>query len=177
MCEKVLDMELEVITRYKRHSEGAPPAQVFCCESLEYKMNIIRYNLYFQTCRYDDCVPLFHVLAEHELKWNFTYDDQNYLFTIVVVLKKPATAAALRCLSHAEVVTLVKAPLMLSSADTTLRVQRSKERVALQNCQACGKSETAMKTFKKCQRCKVAVYCGKDCQKADWKAHKKLCSP
>jgi hypothetical protein len=26
-----------------------------------------------------------------------------------------------------------------------------------------------------CEGCKVARYCGKECQKKDWKAHKKVC--
>lgn len=28
-----------------------------------------------------------------------------------------------------------------------------------------------------CSRCEVAVYCSRACQKADWKEHKKQCSP
>ena len=34
----------------------------------------------------------------------------------------------------------------------------------------------AMDTFKKCRGCKAVVYCGKACQKKDWKTHKKVCN-
>jgi hypothetical protein len=30
--------------------------------------------------------------------------------------------------------------------------------------------------FLRCSVCKSASYCGKECQKNDWKAHKKVCA-
>jgi hypothetical protein len=39
------------------------------------------------------------------------------------------------------------------------------------SCNICGKTEGIMR----CSRCKTAGYCGKKHQKADWKAHKKIC--
>jgi hypothetical protein len=38
-------------------------------------------------------------------------------------------------------------------------------------CQVCGKTEG----IKKCGRCNTIGYCGKEHQKADWRAHKKRC--
>ena len=40
------------------------------------------------------------------------------------------------------------------------------------SCWSCGATGVPMK---KCSVCAVAAYCGADCQKADWKAHKGLC--
>jgi hypothetical protein len=38
-------------------------------------------------------------------------------------------------------------------------------------CHRCGKTGH----FKKCAQCKIAKYCGADCQKADWPVHKAIC--
>ena len=51
-----------------------------------------------------------------------------------------------------------------------------KARVELQRCAVCQAEEPAMDTFKKCRGCKAVVYCGKACQKKDWKTHKKVCN-
>lgn len=39
----------------------------------------------------------------------------------------------------------------------------------------CGRRETTVAQFKCCGACKDAVYCGQECQKKDWKAHKPKC--
>ncbi|KAI1173340.1 putative MYND domain protein [Nemania sp. FL0916] len=40
-------------------------------------------------------------------------------------------------------------------------------------CNSCKKASTEMK---RCAKCHVTCYCSRDCQKADWKAHKKICT-
>ena len=40
-------------------------------------------------------------------------------------------------------------------------------------CKVCGKTEA----IKRCGRCRVVGYCGKEHQKADWEVHKKICVP
>jgi len=45
---------------------------------------------------------------------------------------------------------------------------------ALVNCACCGVQGVA---FKHCSRCLQASYCGAECQKVDWKRHKKKCTP
>ncbi|PHH79240.1 hypothetical protein CDD80_5324 [Ophiocordyceps camponoti-rufipedis] len=42
-------------------------------------------------------------------------------------------------------------------------------------CKTCQKSSPQV-TLKKCAKCSTTNYCSRDCQKADWKAHKKICS-
>jgi len=39
-------------------------------------------------------------------------------------------------------------------------------------CDNCRQQEETAGSFQKCSRCKVAYYCGKSCQVADWPAHK-----
>ncbi|KZV93557.1 hypothetical protein EXIGLDRAFT_576441, partial [Exidia glandulosa HHB12029] len=31
------------------------------------------------------------------------------------------------------------------------------------------------KAMKQCSKCRQVTYCGQECQKGDWKAHKKVC--
>lgn len=44
-------------------------------------------------------------------------------------------------------------------------------------CANCGKSEDQVSNpFRRCAKCQVTSYCTKDCLKADWKPHKKVCA-
>ncbi|KAK7943092.1 MYND domain protein, partial [Apiospora aurea] len=40
-------------------------------------------------------------------------------------------------------------------------------------CNACKKTGIDLK---KCSKCQTTLYCSRDCQKADWKSHKKVCN-
>jgi len=52
-------------------------------------------------------------------------------------------------------------------------------KVVFQKCsrEACDQREVEGQRFNKCSRCKKAVYCSKECQVSDWKAHKAVCGP
>jgi splicing suppressor protein 51 len=45
-------------------------------------------------------------------------------------------------------------------------------------CGNCKKTAAAanLSALKACAKCKTTQYCGRDCQKADWKVHKKVCA-
>ncbi|RSL99565.1 hypothetical protein CEP52_009682 [Fusarium oligoseptatum] len=43
------------------------------------------------------------------------------------------------------------------------------------SCNKCNKSGSEV-SLKHCAKCKQTHYCSRECQKADWKAHKKVCS-
>lgn len=43
-----------------------------------------------------------------------------------------------------------------------------------QHCTTCKKTPPEV-TLKRCSKCSLTPYCSRDCQKADWKAHKKVC--
>lgn len=172
-CELVLDMEAEVLARYERCSVGAEAAQINCCEVLAYKYRMIRYNLCLQRGRFQDCAGLYRELAGHEARRDFSFDESNYLFMIPVVLNKSPTAAVLRRLSDAEVLRIVKAPLERPGG-----VEFQNSRMQLRACSTCHAQEPALRTFMPCGRCRAAYYCGKECQRKDWKAgHKERCQP
>lgn len=42
---------------------------------------------------------------------------------------------------------------------------------------SCSHCRNENQTLKKCAICKEASYCGVECQRADWKEHKKTCTP
>lgn len=45
----------------------------------------------------------------------------------------------------------------------------------LRVCSACKAVEQTAGLFKRCSACQRAVYCGRDCQKAHWAAHRAVC--
>ena len=44
------------------------------------------------------------------------------------------------------------------------------------DCATCGRTPKDGKTFPACAKCKKVRYCSQECQKVDWKAHKKTCA-
>ncbi|KAF1851614.1 uncharacterized protein K460DRAFT_362375 [Cucurbitaria berberidis CBS 394.84] len=50
--------------------------------------------------------------------------------------------------------------------------------MADETCANCKKTAASanLTTLKACAKCKTTQYCGRDCQKADWKTHKKVCA-
>ena len=45
-------------------------------------------------------------------------------------------------------------------------------------CAGCKKSQSEFTVpLKRCAKCQTQRYCSRDCQKADWKVHKKICGP
>ncbi|KAB8209300.1 hypothetical protein BDV34DRAFT_232543 [Aspergillus parasiticus] len=42
-------------------------------------------------------------------------------------------------------------------------------------CKVCAKESSNDTTLKRCAKCKTQWYCSRECQKADWKTHKKTC--
>mmetsp|Transcript_48393 Transcript_48393/g.94565 ORF Transcript_48393/g.94565 Transcript_48393/m.94565 type:complete len:963 (-) Transcript_48393:88-2976(-) len=45
----------------------------------------------------------------------------------------------------------------------------------LKRCHACNKMEGKKNELKRCGHCNIVAYCGRECQKKDWKEHKKIC--
>ena len=45
-----------------------------------------------------------------------------------------------------------------------------------ETCKSCGKPQSQLPVpLKKCAKCHSSAYCSRECQKADWKEHKKVC--
>lgn len=44
------------------------------------------------------------------------------------------------------------------------------------SCATCSKTSSETENLKRCAKCQTTWYCSRECQKKDWKAHKKVCS-
>jgi hypothetical protein len=60
-----------------------------------------------------------------------------------------------------------------SSSNKTSSSSSSRSRGVHRCCAKCGASDCKLQ---KCSRCSKVYYCGRDCQVADWKRHKRVCS-
>ena len=54
-----------------------------------------QFNFPLQLKRYEECCSLFKELCSHELKYRFSFDQQNYLFMIKAMLGKDMTESVL----------------------------------------------------------------------------------
>jgi len=54
----------------------------------------------------------------------------------------------------------------------THRPHKATKAIAVRKCHQCGAQKEGLMV---CARCEAAWYCGKECQKAAWKEHKKKC--
>ena len=55
------------------------------------------------------------------------------------------------------------------------KAKAEKDAPGLRSCTHCGAQEIHAAQFKRCSACKTVVFCKKDCQLANWPAHKAAC--
>ena len=77
---------------------------------------------------------------------------------------------------------LFACPIVEDVVDTELlRVQGGLQGLLREKCHACSATSSdggkGQGGLLKCTRCKAVAYCGKECQRADWKKHRMECKP
>ena len=67
---------------------------------------------------------------------------------------------------------------MTKKPKTPKKPKKKKLEVAVvseDKCQGCGALEHEVEKLLNCSQCKLVKYCGRQCQREDWPAHKKTC--
>lgn len=54
-------------------------------------------------------------------------------------------------------------------------LERGRRQRGAGECENCGRGKAEGAVFKNCSRCKKVRYCGQECQKVDWRGHRKVC--
>ena len=101
-----------------------------------------------------------------------TYDDTKYFFLMEIVKVSEPHGGKTKMF----LVPLAEDALFGAEGKdgfaSFFRNQAIRECANAYRCSVCDKY-----THQRCTRCKMAFYCSKPCQNADWKSHKKTCMP
>lgn len=142
-CEMVLDLEADVLGRYRRAVAvpGCEAGAVQVSDGVRYKYNMLRYNVRVHAGRYEDCVRFWRELAAHELEYCFSDDDQMFLY-MLEVLGKEKTRGVLKKLTDAEVLRAIEG-ILGQDAEAIIAHHGALEssRVQLKACSKCAKIE------------------------------------
>jgi len=179
---EVFEKAAEIIQLCKQHCSNPdlPYLRVHIpeCDQAEYEANTFRSILNMQLKRYRLNIPVWLDACAYEAKYLDTpplcLDNQPYLCCL-----QKERGLTIHCIPTVEEIHTLSDNVILKcmkkyrlTKDTTAN---EKKETQLLMCDHCNKQELAMGEFKMCPRCNKAVYCGKVCQKASWKLHKKVC--
>ena len=169
-----VDKAVDIMNVCKQHYSASNAAldiksEISECEHQVYDANKIVAEMYMNLDKFTETVPVFRDLCAYERKYlvnvNGTISpglnpDQHYHLCILQMsLNALSDSVMIRVLKERKI-------MFLSPEKATTDSQ-------LMKCGNCNKEEKALGEFKTCVRCKTVAYCGRDCQKADWKNHKR----
>jgi len=151
-----LDLARRVLQRYRAavvlHGNNA---QKMRCDDCSYHLYQVAIGCYVQRGRKEDAVDAFRMCAEYEIK-------RDKINIAAILLQQ-------------EGMSMVKI-LKMSDEEIWKYLDYHRTVKSGPRCKYCHIEETETREkFQLCGRCQDAVYCSRECQKADWKEHKKVC--
>ena len=185
-CDKVLDMEINILDRYKRSIvkltgtgimelyDGLKEEEhIRDYFKYEYKYTVLRHTVRLYTNRYSDSIPYFRKVLEYEVMNDL--NDHLYLLKFVEV---PFTLKGIKLLTRRQILLLleISTKFIEGNTDVNRNDTTNAARVALMTCPGCNMTENTLRQFKGCSSCRKVFYCSKACQKHDWEDHKKMCN-
>jgi hypothetical protein len=173
-CRKILKLDAKVLARYQEQTRLVPEnyPQVFCCDSLTYKYNLIVANAETQLGNKDPACKAFRAAVTFEIQQHYNFDQQNLAFMLDVIC--PDLQTDYMSLKVLKQVRNDDIWAVLMQGETFQPITPSPD-VLLRDCGLCDTTEKKRGDYQLCSRCKVVPYCSKECQKKDWKLHKKVC--
>lgn len=173
-AHKILKLNQKVLERYQAQTRLVPHnyQQVFSCESLTYKFHLIVVNAERQLGNKIPAVASFRGAVTFEIQQHYTYEQQNLGFMLSMVLAD--LEADYMTMKYLNEVSDDKIWAILMQSQTYSKTPPSPD-VLLRDCGLCNSTEKKRGDYQSCSRCKVVQYCSKECQKKDWKLHKRVC--
>lgn len=178
-CEKVLNLGGRQLALFKTMAYSdidmfyGKAIELFnsqlCLKGLTYKYFIIKHNLLRQTNRYKKTnVSELMFICEYEIENNAPL----MITSIFEILNLSITKQAFSSLSGQQIkdayCTRIK---LMKYFDENQSIY-----TASKMCGQCGIfAEAGGEKFSVCSRCRTEFYCGKECQKKNWKSHKIIC--
>lgn len=183
-CGEVLDKAQEMVTTLLqsiRHQHSAEDHFIF--DRIGYDANVIRTTLNVKMRQYRANVSVFQDICVFEATYftqtPFTQTPADPRVRHIMMLQQTRKLTQFDTITVEEILSLpneIIVKCMKRFGDRHLvDVESIKKSTALEVCARCNKKEKALGEFKQCPRCSITVYCGKKCQKDDWKSHKKSC--
>jgi hypothetical protein len=170
---KILKLDRKVLERYQEQSKLVPQnyPQNFCCDSLTYKFNLIVINTNQQLGIKEPAIKAFREAVTFEIQQKYGFDQQNFGFMLHVIHSNNPNYMSMKVLKKTsdEEIWMVLMKAMSYGGNVT------NSNADLRKCKGCSSTEKKRGDYQICSRCKTVHYCGRECQKKDWKHHKLVC--
>ena len=198
-CLEVIGTQNKIMMRCKKYcheslpkfpGEGDDLAKFW--DMLYYEMNdtkftIIKMKGVYNKAYEEQAIWTFRFLCIHEVEYKASVVPY-YINTLKRSMASGADLSTVKAIEDLSDDDILRAIKLADAAKTALEtfapdIAREIERVSeeggkdmsLRKCACCNQTESALGDFKHCSVCKQVAYCGRQCQLAHWKQHKKVC--